>query len=420
MKKILTSITLISLACSTFSQGHNEQVTVIAPYQPILMGQAYKINVSPQTIDSALIPREARFDIFSRKVPTTFGIDNIRPARVAGEPISKLSPLYVRAGGGNYGTAYGELFFGSLRSAKWNYGTHLKHRSSQGKFKDHEVPYDNSENYARIFGDYYAKKVLLSADFYYDRKRVSAYGALPLFLDSNSNFIDDKLYKRVYQNIGGNIGFSDNNTELSGWKYSGNLAMNWFQSAPSIDEFSLAFDGNIHQTFDFGHYIFNQTVVGLDVSVDLDGLNDVLSHRTSADDPGFTGNKNMKMFKFHPYGKLRFSGHDFSLGLRVNIFDEPGDTNFINDLPVFPDKKIRLKTAAQFVPTVQLKFNLIDNLLAIEFGMDGNVEYLTTRKIAKRNLFLSPSFFPYDIYTTAPLYRAELYREYYLGLNTML
>jgi hypothetical protein len=416
MRQILTSITLLFLATTLFSQGHNEQVTVIAPYQPTLLSEAFKINVIPQTIDSVLVPREARFDIFSRKVATTFGTENIRPARVAGEPLPKLSPLYVRGGTDFYRTTYGELFYASLRSEQWQYGAHLKHRAYQGTFKNHEVPFTNSENLVNLFGDYFGKKVLLSADFYYDRKRFSRYGAdtsflrNSIFLDQNwerKDFIKDELYKIIYQNIGGNIGFSDNNTEPNSLGYSGNLNINAFQpntaSRADENELSIYFTGNIHRTFDFRHPIFNQTIVGIDVASDWH-RNNGQKEFTFLDGSGFQLNDFHKMLRFHPYGKLRFSGHDFSLGLRINTFDE---------LNGGKPEDYKVRTEVQFVPTVRAKFNLIDNLFAIEFGMDGNVEYATQKNTAKLNPFAY-------MWSLPALSNPQLHREYYLGLNTAL
>ncbi|MDR0437542.1 MAG: TonB-dependent receptor [Bacteroidales bacterium] len=394
MKKIQITFALLFLTGSLFAQVSNEQVTVIAPFQPMVL-DAHKINVTPQTIDSALRPREARFDILSRKVVTSFGMDHIRPARVAGEPLSKLSPLHVRGGFGNYATAYGELFYGSERSAQWQYGAHLKHNSSRGTFKNHEVPFDNSVNLIKLFGDYFGRKALVSANFYYDRQRYSAYGADVVFLDFWSNFKDDNYFKIVYNNTGGSIGFSDNNTEPNSLGYSGKLNIDVLQPniiflAGDKNEVSLNFTGNIHHTFDLGHPIFEQTVLGLDGTVDWHTW-----HLHRINDP--------KMFKFHPYGKLRFSGHDFSLGLRVNAFGTlDGD---------FFEREV--KTEWQVIPTIHAKFNLIDNLLAIEFGLDGDVQYMTHKKMARINPFVF--WWPMEAFS-----HPQRHWESYLGLNTML
>ena len=401
MKNILTTLTLTFLATGLFSQAHNEQVTVIAPFQPTVL-DAHKINVIPQTIDSALVPREVRYSILSRKVMTSFGIDHIRPARVAGEPLPRLTPLYVRGGFGNYGTSYGELFYGSGRSAQWQYGAHLKHRSSRGTFENHLVPFDNSINLINLFGGYTGKNVLLSADFHYDRKRFSAYGGDAHFLWFDSiytggDFLKENRYKRIYQNIGGNIRFSDNNTEQEGFKYSGNFAINSFQ--PNYvkewslgNEWALEFDGNINQTFEGRRPIFNQTTVGFDVSANWYPLTSDYIGRTGA----------AHLFRFHPYGNIRFSGHDFSIGLRVNLFEGEPD---------FSTRKI--STDFQIVPTVRARFNLIDNLFAIEFGLDGNAEVVTNRTIANKNPFMFRDM-------TGGLPVTQLHREYYLGLNTLL
>ncbi len=410
MKKILTTLTLFSLVGVAFAQTHNEQVTVIAPYRPTVM-EAYKIHVSPKTIDSSLTRREARYDILSRKVMTSFGIDNIRPAKVAGEPISKLSPLHIRAGYGNYNTPYAEVFYGNGRSAKWQYGAHLKHESSQGTFKNHQTPFDNSTNEIDLFGGYSGKKILLSGDFSYDRKRYTTYGpwidAMRILFgpDAEDN-TSEKVNKRIYNAINGNLQFSDNNTEPNSLGYSGKIDFSTFQSVQNDakpQELSLAFDGNIHHTFDFNHPFFNQTIIGIDAHVDWIEANEDEFIYSQGDMLFPVQFVNPKMWKFHPYGKLRFSGHDFSLGLRVNAFNE------------FNYGNAEIEMAAQWVPTVHAKFNLIDNLFAIEFGMDGNAEYATMQTLAKNNPFISS----FDSLQN-PYYTTQLYRNYYLELHTAL
>ncbi|MDR2907051.1 MAG: TonB-dependent receptor [Bacteroidales bacterium] len=412
MRKILIIFATIFFIGTLFAQTHNEQVTVIAPYQPTVL-EAYKINMNPQTIDSALMPRAARYDILSRKVMTSFGIDNIKPAKVAGEPISKLSPLYVRAGGGNYKTAYGEVFYGSERSERWQYGAHLKHRSSQGTFDDYEVPFDNSVNLVELYGDHYGEKVLLSANFYYDRKRYSLYAAQPDFLqfspwNAGGKFLTDKLYKRVYSNIGGSLAFADNNTDPNSVSYSGKLTLNGFDGQDPLssvgNEFSVTFTGNVHQTIDFNHPIFNETTVGLDATMDWNKLAiDEFTYWQG--DQGFLVSVpfgNARMLKFRPYGKVNLLGHDLLVGFRINTFDE------------FDGGNARVKTALQFVPTIHAKFNLIDNLFAVQFGLDGNVEYPTQRSAVNINPFLL------EWRPETGLFEPQLHREYYLGLNTAL
>jgi hypothetical protein len=75
---------------------------------------------------------------------------------------------------------------------------------------------------------------------------------------------------------------------------------------------------------------------------------------------------------------------------------------------------VQIKTALQFVPTIHAKFNLIDNLLAIQFGMDGNAEYPSYRNAVNINPFL------YGWELMNGLFYPQLHREYYLGLNTEL
>ncbi|MCL2414956.1 MAG: hypothetical protein FWC94_06890 [Bacteroidales bacterium] len=397
MKTIKITFALLFLTGSLFAQGHNEQVTVVAPHQPVLISEFTKINVSPQTIDSVLVPRPISYSIFSRKVPTVFPIDNIRPARVAGEPLSVLSPLHARGGFGNYNTWYGELFYGSGRSRNWEYGTHLKHRSSHGRFSGHEVPFNNSVNLIRLFGNYFGENVLFSADFHYDRRRFSTYGADTMFLQFDPTFVQDQRYRLIYNTVGGSLGFSDNNTEATGFRYSGNFNISSIQTNHGGDtvnprEFSLVFSGNINQTWNMFRPNLDRITIGLDASVSWNRFRNDLFH--TEESPSHS-----TMVQFRPYGKFYIGQHELSVGLRVNTFDP---LDWINDA----------LTRLQVFPTVHARINLLDNILSVNLGMDGNAEHSTYRRVVERNPFItSPIFFGYQ---------TETRREYYLGLNTAL
>ena len=406
MKKIFTTtFALLFLTGSLFAQVHNEQVTVVAPHQPVLISEFTKINVLPQTIDSVLVPRPISYSIFSRKVPTVFPIDNIRPARVVGEPLSVLSPLHARAGIGNYNTWYGELFYGSGRSRNWEYGTHLKHRSSHGRFSGHEVPFNNSVNLIRLFGNYFSRNVVLSADFHYDRRRFSAYGADSTFMAWFPDFVDENLYRRVFNRVGGSIGFSDNSAEPTGFRYSGRFDIDGISSNHRGDvvnsrEFSLGFSGNINQTFNMFRPNLDRITVGLDASVGWNRLRD---------DAIFTDSShNSTMFQFRPYGKFYIGRHELSVGLQTSIVDDPIAGWFMETT-----------RRAYFIPTVHARINLLDNILSVDLGMDGDVEYTTYRRMVERNPFMrSPIYWIH--YQWRNPYQVERHMEFYLGLNTVL
>lgn len=395
MKNIKTTLALLFLTGSLFAQGHTEEVTVVAPHQPILIGEFTKINISPQTIDSVLVPRPISYSIFSRKVPTVFPLDNIRPARVAGEPLSRLTPLYVRGGFGNYNTWYGELFYGSGRSRNWEYGTHLKHRSSRGQFSGHYVPFDNSENLVRLFGNHFGRNVVLSADFYYDRRRFSAYGADSIFMQFVPGFFDENFYRRVFNKVGGSFGFSDNQTEVIGFRYSGRFDIGGITSNHGGEdtvnprELSFGFSGNINQTFAMFRPNLDRITIGLDASVE--------GNRFQWD-MDFSTPLHTTMIQFRPYGKFYIGDHELSLGLRANIFNR----TWINDTD----------TRLQVFPTVHARINLLDNILSVNLGMDGNAKHATYRRMVERNPFIAPSLWPGI--------EVETHREYYLGFITTL
>ena len=98
---------------------------VVAPYEPTI-SDAYKINETPQIIEAAeLNAPELEYTIFPEQLNTRFELEPIRPARMVGEPLSKLYNSYIKAGFGSYKTPYAELFYHNLRSKRHSFGAQV-------------------------------------------------------------------------------------------------------------------------------------------------------------------------------------------------------------------------------------------------------------------------------------------------------
>ncbi|GHS84949.1 hypothetical protein FACS1894201_04090 [Bacteroidia bacterium] len=380
MKKIIFTFLGVSILFVAVAQDLNEQVTVVAPYQPKLTDVVYKINRQPQTLDTTFKTGALRYDIISRKVITSFGTENIKPARVAGEPIEKLSPLHARAGYGNYKTPYAELFVGSLRSQKWQGGAHLKHRSSQSTIEpddDDNAPYiyDNSVNQAELFGSLVTDKVQLSSMLYFNRNRFS--------------ILQDTGYpvspKRIYSNMGINLNLEDNMLDPTKFRHKTQVNINYLNANVNFNEIGIEVSTDIGKQYDFGDH-FSETFIGFSGEVNM--------HGAVCDSLSFNSNT----IKLQPYVSVNLKNHRFKIGLKFNTYSN--------------DSRTERYMKMQLAPVLDFRFNLVPSVFAVYLGMDGDVNQYTYRYITKSNPFLD-----YRLSTTFD-YKPDLQRQYYAGIST--
>ncbi|MDE5559274.1 MAG: hypothetical protein K2I84_01295, partial [Bacteroidales bacterium] len=79
-------------------QPYQERVVVVAPYQPML-DVVRKPLLQPEVpADTTHRIDTAVYEIISRTVQTTYQLENIKPAKVAGEPVERLFNQHLKIG----------------------------------------------------------------------------------------------------------------------------------------------------------------------------------------------------------------------------------------------------------------------------------------------------------------------------------
>jgi hypothetical protein len=149
----------------------SEEVNVVRPYKPIL-AEASKISTNPEIKVEPNRDISLEYDIRAKKVDSTLKLTVLSAEKMRNETISKLYKTYVKVGGGNYGTSFGEVYFSNTRSKESQIGLHLKHHASIGSIENA----DFSENQAEIFGKRIFRSATLGAKFSYDRDVNHFYG----------------------------------------------------------------------------------------------------------------------------------------------------------------------------------------------------------------------------------------------------
>lgn len=110
MKKyILTLFVALSINHLSFSQEntesvYNEDIIVRTIFDPVV-NEAYKINDKPQTYETKFEIPPFQYEKTTKQFPTTMVFEQIKPAKVKGEPLTKLYNSHIKAGVGSYFTS---------------------------------------------------------------------------------------------------------------------------------------------------------------------------------------------------------------------------------------------------------------------------------------------------------------------------
>ncbi len=212
-------------------QPYSEQVDIIAPYQPSI-NDARKINMAPELKVQQPEKKTLEYNITPQKIPVEVELDEMQPVRFKSGTKETLKSNYIRGGGGNVKTAYGELFTTSRQSQKHRIGLHLKHLSHGGDVEDYATA-QNSQNLAEVFGEKYYKKSSLYARVFYDRNTLHRYGFRPD--NFTETFSGDDIRQR-FTSFGTNIRYENLDKKRDEFDYQLNLGYyHWKDDYQSLE-----------------------------------------------------------------------------------------------------------------------------------------------------------------------------------------
>lgn len=233
---------LLCIPSGMMAQGQgvgNEQVNIVQEYKPVIT-PAEKITSNPDYRDTIPPAPALRYGFVDRRPEYRFKPDTIKPARMRGEPLSRIFPGLLRIGGGNYNTFFADAKYLSQRSKAWQYGIEARHLSSSYMALDYGRA-GFSDNKVQAHGKYMSEKYSFSSSLAYAREanRFYSYNIPVLPSDFNpekdgngfhyqnmewkaalrSNTIDSSSLKHhesfMYRRTWGSIGWHENQIELS-------------------------------------------------------------------------------------------------------------------------------------------------------------------------------------------------------------
>jgi len=345
------------LSVTAFSQGRNQEVTIIAPYQPTI-SDAVKMTIQPEIRDTVVKAPVMQYGISSQLISTSYEIQPLKPIFVQIDPEKTLRRNYLKAGYGNYAMPYAEFFSNSLNSDKFSMGFHVRHLSSKGDIKDHPIS-AFSNNSASIYGKRYLKDKVFSADVYYDRNVVHYYGIRPDIDSAIFALPDDDLRQR-FSLIGGDFSLASNTKGRGKTNYLAGLSFYNLADLYETSEFFTGLKANLSSTNKVLN-LANEEELGVDFNLNVFANSDSLQSQTNL------------ISSLKPYIRLNFDYLDLTLGVEGAVAADSGSSFYI-------------------YPAVKAFFKVIPDHLRVYFTATGGLTRNSFYSASRENPWINPIF----------------------------
>lgn len=336
---------------------YNESVVVVSGFDPVI-SDAFKINDKPFIQDTIVPSPKFDYSISPYKATTTYTPMTINPAKVTGEPLTKLYRNLIKAGFGNYTTPYVEIFLNNTRSSKYALGAHYKYLSSFGKIKDYAYSgYSNNE--ANIYSKCFYDKVTIESNIDYSRNMVHYYGFKPAE-NPTFTYSNDDL-KHILNYYGFNTLISTNNTRPMSWQHSYLFKAHYFNDNYKVREIMGGFNGDISKKMKLFKFTDNQN---LNIGISTDYFNNKM------DTLGVLDNS---LIKVSPSLSTFYKEYYLSVGFKAVVRNRTANTSdFL------------------FFPTLEARLVLVPKIISIFAGLDGDINRYSLYDITNSNPFVSP------------------------------
>lgn len=319
------------------AQSLNEQVTVVAAYEPTIP-ESNKININPAAEETEIKLPVLTYGITPTPLEPGFAPGAIPAVRLTGEPLSKLYRNYARIGFGNYTTPYAELWATSLRNESYGLGVHIKHLSSSGEIKDYAKS-NNSLNLIELQGQKFFENHTLNANLGFRRNVVHHYGFKPAEYEVVVN--EDDLKQR-FNRLNAGAEFTSHYKDKDKLNHAARLNFNSiadkFQTRESTIKLNLSADKQF-ELFSFTDY----QQVGIAADMQFVQYKDSLLKQGSS------------LISIRPFIATRFNEYTFKLGF---------DLSFVGDS----------LSKAYLFPFAEASLEVIDDALTVYAGINGSVQ----------------------------------------------
>lgn len=360
-------LVFLLLLLSFKSKSQNQDVIIIDTYKPVI-SDAFKINENPQITDTAVEKIDLIYQVSPAYYPLSYTLNPIKPAKLSGQPLSKLYKSYLKVGFGSNITPLAEFSIGNTRSAKQSIGFIYRHFSSSGKIKEYGYP-GFSDNEASFYVKKFYKNHTFSTDIDFARNVIHYYGFLA---DQHSDITKDSTRQR-FNKIGATLNYKSNYIDSS--RLNHNVAFNFYSLSDLFKSMENHFglNASINKNVSLlGKTIKNQNL----------GINSIIHFYNNRN---LIDTSNNGMLNLFPHFSANYDLIQFTLGL--NTFFEFSDNSKIH-----------------FLPSIHFNLNLYNRIFVVYGGLTNNLERNNIDKIYKENPFINTSLPLEFSYTKSKFY----------------
>jgi len=341
-----------------------EVVNVVKPYTPTI-SDAFKVKETPTLEDEDNSKKEdIKYVIFPFPVASTFTPSKGRAAGVDKTPEEKLYKNFATLGGGNYLTAFAELYVTENVGDNDYVAAMVKHLSSQGGIKD--VRTDDSYLNTGLDLTYGSKQKEYSwnADLGYQIQKYNWYGVhadfLPSFTGDERAAVYDRIEGQTYNNFyaGGKISFGESILDNFTIKY--NRFWDAFSSVENrvVAKPALKFD-------------INENAIKLNFIVDY------INGSFAKDYSGLISPVKYGFANFGVHPSFAMNKNDWSFNIGASVFYSMDTENSDNKLFVYPQVNASLK--------------VVGDLMVFYAGAEGSLDQNSYKDFTDENPYLSPT-----------------------------
>ncbi len=354
-------------------QNLNESVIISTQFDPVV-NEAMKISDNPSIFDTSFAIPDLKYEIMNNVFSTKYNVEEIKAAKVKGEPISMLYNGNIKAGMGTYLTPYFEGLYSETRNKSLLYAIHARHYSSHWSIKDYAKNHF-ADNDINIYGKKIWNKFFVDAKAYYNNSINYYYG-----FNNDSIKLDNSDFRTSWHNVGFKANYESlfRNEDALNHKLSfgiENIFGKW-----GSNELTARLDAEASKRFEL--FDKDKQLLGLELSY---------LHSLS--------NFDVSILNAAPY----FSKDVIPL-LFITNPTQTYNTGLVSIRPYFDFKvnKFQLHTAVDFVtefgqekdfyiyPTAIIYFPLMPKKIYFEGGLTGNLERISLNTIRIDNPYISP------------------------------
>lgn len=340
------------------NEGYTGNVTVLGKHNP-RVSDAFKLKENPTMEKVEIEKEEVEYQIRSTRLPVSFELDPIRPARMVGEPLDKLYNNHMRIGMGTSTMPYLEYFYNNTRSRDNAFGIHLKHLSAAGKIDKHPFP-GFSDNLAEVYYKRFFKNHILTAEAGYERNVLHAYGVPTEIYDTLSSELKKDDIRLLYNRITASVGFSSDYPAYDDDKIHHDMNLDFYHFSDDVGarEMNFYFTGDFNKKINFLKAAKEQ-YAGVKLEADYlvnswDSINNV----------------NTGIFRFTPY--LNNTFNNITLNAGVNIYVDADSVS----------------SRIEFYPDVHMNMELIENIFVLKGGITGKTGGDYLNGLTRENPFM--------------------------------